>query len=153
MGHRGIAISATIAPSGSLSVRSEAVIAHRISAAETNGHRLATQWRGRRAGPLRVDVQVRVSRIAAVTGQTDHVSEFSDVTDLHGDTASLQVSQDNPHRSAFENDVIASHVRAIGLRWGHVSRAIFREHDSPPAWRENRIAIGEVRRGMCRKKP
>jgi hypothetical protein len=72
-------------------------------------------------------MQVGFSRIAAVTDETEHVSEFRDFSYVHGDTAALQVPQDNPHRSAFENDVIAGHVRTIGLRRGHVSGAILRE--------------------------
>ena len=81
------------------------------------------------------------------------MSEFRDVSDVHGDTAPLQVPYDNPHRSAFEDDVISGHVRTIGLRRGHVSRAILREHDSPPTWRQDLIAIDEVRFGICWKKP
>jgi hypothetical protein len=72
-------------------------------------------------------MQVGFSRIAAVTDETEHVSEFRDFSYVHGDTAALQVPQDNPHRSAFENDVIAGHVRTIGLRRGHVSGAILHE--------------------------
>ena len=45
----------------------DAVVAHQISATQTHRHRLATQGLGGRAWPLRVDVQVRLSRIAAVT--------------------------------------------------------------------------------------
>jgi len=98
-------------------------------------------------------MQVRLARIAAVTDETEHVSEFDDFSYVHGDTATLQVPQDNPHGSAFENDVIAGHVRAIGPGRGHVSRAILRDHDSPLTRREDRIAIDEIRRGICRKKP
>ena len=101
-----------------LTVRADAVVAHQISAAETYGHRLATQGRDSRAGPLRVDMQVRLSGIPAVTDETEHVSEFRDLSYVHGHTAPLQVPQDNPHRSAFENDVIAGHMRTIGLGGG-----------------------------------
>ena len=88
-----------------------------------------------------MDMQVRLSRIAAVTDETEHMSEFRDLSYVHGNTAQLQVPQDNPHRSAFENDLIAGHVCTIGLRRGHVGRAILREHDSPPTRRQDRIAI------------
>jgi hypothetical protein len=98
-------------------------------------------------------MQVRLSRIAAVTDETDDVSEFDDFAYVHGDSPPLQVPEHNPHRSAFENDVIAGHVRAIGLGRGHISRAILRDHDSPLTRREDRIAIDEIRRGICRKKP
>jgi len=98
-------------------------------------------------------MQVRLSRIAAVTDETEHVSEFRDLSYVHADTAPLQVPEDNPHRSAFENDVIAGHVRTIGLGRGHVSSAILNQHDSPPTRRQDRIAIDEVRCGICRKKP
>src|SRR5207237_3182573 len=124
--------------------RADAVVAHQISVAETYGHRLATQGRDGRAGPLRVDMQVRLSRIAAVTDEAEHVSEFDDFADVHGDTPPLQVPEDNPHRSAFENDVIAGHVRPIGLGRRHVSRAILREHDSPVTRLPDRIAIDAV---------
>ena len=100
-----------------------------------------------------MDMQVRLSRIAAVADTTKHVSGFRDLSCVHGDTAPPQVRQDNPHRSAFENDVIAGHVRTIGLGRGHVSRAILRDHDTPATRRQDRIAIDEVRRGICRKKP
>ena len=49
--------------------------------------------------------------------------------------------------------MIAGHVRPIGLGRGHVSRAILREHDSTPTRRQDRIAIDEVRFGICWKKP
>ena len=89
-----------------LTVPADAVVAHQISATETYGHRLATQGRDSRAGPLRVDMQVRLSGISAVTDETEHVSEFRDFSYVHGDTAPLHVPQDNPHRSAFENGVM-----------------------------------------------
>ena len=100
-----------------------------------------------------MDMQVRLSRIAAVTDETEHVSEFRHLSYVHGDTAPLQVPKDDPHRSAFENDVIAGHVRTIGLRRGHVGGAVLREHDPPPTRRQDRIAIDEVRRWICRKNP
>jgi hypothetical protein len=55
----------------------------------------------------------------------------------------MHMAQDDPCSSAFENDVIADHVRTIGLGRGHVSRAVFREHDSPLTRRQDRIAIDE----------
>ena len=57
-----------------LSSRANAVVAHQIPAAKTYGHRLAAQTRDGRAGPLRVDMQVRLARIAAVTDETEHVA-------------------------------------------------------------------------------
>jgi hypothetical protein len=130
-----------------------AVVAHQVSSAETYGHRLATQGRDGRAWSLRVHMQVRLSGIAAVTDETEHVPGFHDLSCLHGDTAPLQVAQDNPHGSAFENDVIPGHVPTIGLGRGHVGRAILREHDSPPTRRQHRIAVDWIRCGICRKKP
>ena len=93
----------------------DAIVAHQISATETYRHRLATQGRDGRARPLRVDMQVRLSGVAAITDAAEHVPAFHDLSCLNGDTASLQVPQDNPRRSAFENHVIANHVRTIDL--------------------------------------
>ena len=42
-----------------------------------DGHRLATQGRDGRARPLRVDMQVRLSGIAAITDATEHVPGFT----------------------------------------------------------------------------
>ena len=87
-----------------------------------------------------------LSRIPAVADETEHVSGFRDLAHVYSDTALLHMPQDDPCSSAFENDVIADHVRTIGLGRGHVSRAVFREHDSPLTRRQDRIAIDEVRR-------
>ena len=85
----------------------DAIVALQISAIETYRHRVATQGRDGRARPLRVDMQVRLSGCAAITDATEHVPGFHDLSYLNGHTASLQVPQNNPGRSAFENHVIA----------------------------------------------
>ena len=56
-----------------------------------------------------------LSGIAAVADQTEHVSGFHDLAHVYGDTAPLHMAQDDPCSSAFQNDVIADHVRTIGL--------------------------------------
>src|SRR5688572_31386625 len=98
-------------------------------------------------------MQVWLSRIAAVADETEHVSGFRDLAHVYGNSSPLHMPQDDPCSSAFENDVIADHVRSIRLGRGHVSRAVFREHDSPLTRRQDRIAIDEVRRRIGRKKP
>jgi hypothetical protein len=89
-------------------------------------------------------MQVRLSGIAAITDATEHVPGFHDLSYLNGHTASLQVPEDNPGRSAFENHVIANHVRTIDLWRGHVSRAVLREYHSPLTRRHDRIAIDHI---------
>ena len=58
---------------------------------------------------------------------------------------------DGPNQADNPFSPASGHVRPIGLGRRHVSRAILREHDSTR--RQDRIAIDEVRSGICRKKP
>ena len=68
----------------------DAVVAHQIAATETYRHRRPTQGRDGRARPLRVDMQVRLSGIAAIADATEHVPGFHDLSCLNGHTASLR---------------------------------------------------------------
>jgi hypothetical protein len=130
-----------------------AVVAHQVSATETNSQRLAAQGRTGRAGPLRVEVQVGLAGVATVTDAAEYVPGLYDLSRTYCDAPPLQMPEHNPYRIAFENHVIANHVRAIDLGRRHVSRAILRDHDLPRTRCYHRIAIDQVRLRIGRKQP
>lgn len=73
-----------------------AVSPHEKTTVDPDAERLATERRARRAGPLRVDMKMRLTGVPAITDATDQIAHGHMLRDVHHQRPLLQMTQQYP---------------------------------------------------------
>ena len=93
-----------------------------------------------RAGPLRVEMQMRLVGASRIADQSDRIPCDEPITGSHAHASLAQMADQDVRVAAAENDMVAGRVLAVVGRHAHVGKSIRYVHDLSRARREHRRA-------------